>query len=153
MTTAQFHWPDGHTGGASPSREMLAVGGWHLRLLVRGSAWVKNPYIKKCFLEPPAPKATRGDVPSQLDWAMGAIHKMAATLGDSPTARVLRGNFSSQRSLPHLAKHFFFGFLFLLRAKKPHTNKNLSGSTLPSRHNAHFASTGLRYRIKVCENS
>ena len=60
---------------------------------------------------------------------MGAIHKMAATLGDSPTARVLRGNFSSQRSLPHLAKHFFLGFLFLLRAKKPQTKENLSGST------------------------
>ena len=81
--------------------------------------------------------------------AMGAIHKMAATLGDSPTARVLRGNFSSQRSLPHLAKHFFLSFLFLLRAKKPHTNENLSGSTPPSRHNADFASTGLRYQIKV----
>ena len=38
---------------------------------------------------------------------MGAIHKMAVTLGDSPTVRALRGNFSSQRSLPHLAKHFF----------------------------------------------
>ena len=45
---------------------MLAVGGWHLRLLVRGSAWVKNPYIKKCFLEPTAPKATRGDVQASL---------------------------------------------------------------------------------------
>ena len=80
---------------------------------------------------------------------MGAIHKMAATLGDSPTARVLRGNFASQSSLPHLAKHFFLGFLFLLRAKKPHTNENLSGSTPSSRHNADFCSTGLRYRIKV----
>ena len=69
---------------------------------------------------------------------MGAIHKMAATLGDSPAARALRGNFSSQRSLPHLAKHFSLGFLFLLRAKKPHTNENLSGSTPPSRHNADF---------------
>ena len=49
---------------------------------------------------------------------MGAIHKMAATLGDSPTARALRGNFSSQRSLPHLAKHFSLGFLLLLRGKK-----------------------------------
>ena len=84
---------------------------------------------------------------------MGAIHKMAATLGNSPTARVLRGNFSSQRSLPHLAKHFFLGFLFLLLAKKPHTNENLSGSTPPSRHNADFAPTGLRCRIKVWENS
>ena len=74
---------------------------------------------------------------------MGAIHKMAATLGDSPTARVLRGNFSSQRSLPHLAKHFFLGFLFLLRAKKPHTNENLSGSTPASRHNPDFASMGV----------
>ena len=45
---------------------MLAVGGWHLRLLVRGSAWVKNSYIKKCFLEPTAPKATRGDVQASL---------------------------------------------------------------------------------------
>ena len=63
---------------------------------------------------------------------------MAATLGDSPTARALRGNFSSQPSLPHLAKHFFLSFLFLLRAKKPNTNKILSGSTPPSRHNADF---------------
>ena len=69
---------------------------------------------------------------------MGAIHKMAANLGDSPTARALRGNFSGQRSLPHLAKHFSLGFLFLLRAKKPHTNENLSGLTPPSRHNAEF---------------
>ena len=69
---------------------------------------------------------------------MGAIHKMAATLGDSPIARALRGNFSSQRSLSHLAKHFSLGFLFLLRAKKPHTNENLSGSTPPSSHNADY---------------
>ena len=73
-----------------------------------------------------------------LNGAMGAIHKMAATLGDSPTARALRGNFSSQRSLPHLAKHFSLGFLFLLWAKKPRTNKNLSGSIPPSRRNADF---------------
>ena len=70
--------------------------------------------------------------------AMGAIHKMAATLGDSPTARALRGNFSSQRSLPHQAKHVSLGFLFLLRVNKPHTNENLSGSTPPFRHNADF---------------
>ena len=57
---------------------------------------------------------------------MGAIHKMAATLGYSPTARATRGNFSSQRGLPHLAKHFFLGFLFLLRAKQNHTNQHLS---------------------------
>ena len=69
---------------------------------------------------------------------MGAIHKMAATLGDSPTARALRGNFSALRSLPHLAKHFFLGFLFILRAKKHHTNENLFGSDTPSRHNADF---------------
>ena len=69
---------------------------------------------------------------------MGAIHKMAATLGDSPTARALRGNFSSQRSLQHLAKHFSLGFLLLLRAKKPRTNKNLSGSIPSSRRNADF---------------
>ena len=74
---------------------------------------------------------------------MGAIHKMAATLGDSP----LRGNFSSQRSLPHLAKHFFLGFLFLLRAKKPHTNENLSGSTPLLVTMLIFAFKGLRYRI------
>ena len=66
--------------------------------------------------------------------AMGAIHKMAATLGDSPSARPLRGNFSSLRCLPHLAKYFFLGFLFLLRAEKNH----LFGSTHPSRHNADF---------------
>ena len=71
-------------------------------------------------------------------WLMGAIHKMAATLGDSPSARPLRGNFSSQRSLPHLAKHSFLGFLFLLGAKKHHANQNLFGSTPPSRHNAEF---------------
>ena len=46
--------------------------------------------------------------------SMGAIHKMATTLGDSPSARALRGNFSSQRSLPYLAKPFFLVFLFLL---------------------------------------
>ena len=48
---------------------------------------------------------------------MGAIHKMAATLGDYPTVRALRGNFSTHLSLPRLAKHFFFGFLFLFWAK------------------------------------
>ena len=85
--------------------------------------------------------------------AMGAIHKMAATLGDSPAARSLRGNFSSQRSLPHLAKHFSLGFLFLLRAQKPHTNENLSGSTPLLVTMLIFAFTGLRYRIKVWENS
>ena len=69
---------------------------------------------------------------------MGAIHKIAATLGDSPCARPLRGNFSSQSSLLHLAKHSFLGFLFLLRAKKHHANQNLFGSTTPSRHNADF---------------
>ena len=80
---------------------------------------------------------------------------MAATLGESPTARVLRGNFSSQRCLPPIAKHFFLGFLFLLRAKKPHTNENLSGSTPSSRHNADFcfnrakvSDKGLRELLK-----
>ena len=69
---------------------------------------------------------------------MGAIHKMAATLGDSPAARALRGNFYGQPGLPHLAKHFFPGFLVLLPVKKPHTNEILSGSTSPCRHNADF---------------
>ena len=70
---------------------------------------------------------------------MGAIHKMAATLGgDTRTARALRGTYSSQPGHPNLAKHFFLGFLFPLRAKEPNTNKNLSGSTPPSRHNADF---------------
>ena len=78
---------------------------------------------------------------------MGAIHKMAATLGDSPSARALRGNFSSQRSVPLLAKHFFLGFLFLLRAKKPHTNKNLSGSTPLLVTMLIFAFKGLSYWI------
>ena len=80
---------------------------------------------------------------------------MAATLGDSPTGRALQDNFSSQRSLPHLAKHFFLGFLFILRAKKPHTNENLSGSTPPSHHNADFcfhrakvSDKGLRELLK-----
>ena len=74
----------------------------------------------------------------EMFWQWGAIHKMAATLGDSPTARALRmwGNFPSHRSLPHLAKHFYLGFLFLLWAKKHHTNQSLFRSTLPSRHNA-----------------
>ena len=72
---------------------------------------------------------------------------MAATLGDSPIARALRGNFSSQRSLPHLAKHFSLGFLFLLRAKKPQTNKNLSGSIPPPRHNACFC----LYKAKISD--
>ena len=62
---------------------------------------------------------------------------MAATLGDSPAMRALRGNFYGQPGLPHLAKHFFPGFLVLLPVRKPHTNENLSGST-PSRHNADF---------------
>ena len=69
---------------------------------------------------------------------MVAIHKMAATLGDSPAARALRGNFYRQPGLPHLAKHFFPGFLVLLPVKKPHNNEYLSGSTPPSRHNADF---------------
>ena len=33
---------------------------------------------------------------------------------------------------------FFLGFLFLLRAKKPQNNENISGSTSPSRHNDDF---------------
>ena len=70
-------------------------------------------------------------------WSMRAIHKMAATLGDFPAARALRGNFYGQPGLPHLAKHFFPGFLVLLPVKKPHTNENLSGLT-PPRHNADF---------------
>ena len=80
---------------------------------------------------------------------------MAATLGDSPTARVLRGNFPSQRSLPHLAKHFFLGFLFLFLAKKPQTKENLSGSTPPFSsqcwfcfHRAKVSDKGLRELLK-----
>ena len=49
-----------------------------------------------------------------------------------------RGPCGATSLLPHLAKLFFLGFLFLLRAKKPHTNENLPGSTPPSRHNADF---------------
>ena len=45
-----------------------------------------------------------------LSFKMGAIHKMAATLGGYPTARALWGNFSSRRSLLHPAKHFFLVF-------------------------------------------
>ena len=68
-----------------------------------------------------------------------SIHKMAATLGDSPYREGPAGQLlQSAGSLPHLAKHFSLGFLFLLRAKKPHTNKNLSGLIPPSRHNADF---------------
>ena len=68
----------------------------------------------------------------------GGYSQNGRKLGGFPYREGLRGNFSSQRSLPHLAKHFSLGFLFLLRAKKPHTNENLSGLTLPSRHNADF---------------
>ena len=71
----------------------------------------------------------------RLVFWMGAIHKMAATLGDSHAARALRGSFYGQPGLPHLAKHFFPGFLVLLQEKKPLTNENLSGST-PPRQNA-----------------
>ena len=56
---------------------------------------------------------------------METIHKMAATFGGSPTTRALRSNLCSQRILPHLAKHFFLGFFFILQARKHHTNKNL----------------------------
>ena len=83
-------------------------------------------------------QSLRAELQSLRAESMGAIHKMAATLGDSPTARSLPGNFSSQRSLPHLAEHFFLDFLVLLRAKRPHTNENLFGSTSPSRHKADF---------------
>ena len=61
---------------------------------------------------------------------------MAATLGIPQPREPC--NFSVQRSLQHLLKHFFLGFLFLLRAKRHHTNQNLFGSTPPSRHNADF---------------
>ena len=76
---------------------------------------------------------------------------MAATLGDTPTARALRGTSSSQPCLPHLAKHFFLGFLFPFWAKEPNTNK-----MFPPRHlllvtMLIFAFTGLRYRINVWE--
>ena len=73
---------------------------------------------------------------------MGAIHEVAATFGDSPTTITLRGSFSSQRSLPHLAKHFFLGFLFLSQAKRTHINDNILGSTPPYRHNADFCFHG-----------
>ena len=68
----------------------------------------------------------------------GGYSQNGRNLGDSPIARALQGNFSSQRSLPHIAKHFSLGFLSLLRAKKPRTNENLSGSTSPFRHNADY---------------
>ena len=65
-----------------------------------------------------------------LPFPMGAIHKMAPTLGDSSAARALRGNFYGQpgllAGLPHLAKHFCPGFLVLLPVKKPHTIKRKS---------------------------
>ena len=61
------------------------------------------------------------------DYHNGGYSQNGRNLGDSPTARALRGNFSSQRSPLHLAKDFFLGFLFLLRVKRPHTNENLSG--------------------------
>ena len=83
---------------------------------------------------------------------MGAIHKMATTLGDSPAARALRGNFSSQRSLPHLAKHFFFGFLFLLRAKKASCQPKSFGSTPLVITMLVFAFTGQNDQRKVREN-
>ena len=85
----------------------------------------------------------------------GGYSQNGRSLGDSPTARALRCNFSSQRSLPHLAKHFFLGYLFLFLAKKPHTNENFSGLTPPSRHNADFgfhraniSDKGLRELLK-----
>ena len=69
---------------------------------------------------------------------MRAVQNMAVALENSPTARALRGNFSRQRSLPHLAKHFFHGFLCQFREKKHHSNENLLGPTPPYRHNADF---------------
>ena len=92
----------------------------------------------KLYPPPPPPATTHRNFKQQNISKMGAIHKMAATLGDSPAARALRGNFYGQPGLPHLAKHFFPGFLVLLPVKKPHTNENLSGSTPPSRQNADF---------------
>ena len=80
---------------------------------------------------------------------MGPIHKVAGALGDSPTTRALQGNFSSHCSLPQLAKHFFLRFLFLLWAKKPHTNENRSGSTPLLVTMLTLAFTGLSDRIKV----
>ena len=68
---------------------------------------------------------------------MGAIHKMAATFGDSPAARALRGNFYGQPGLPHLAKHFFPGFLVLLPEKSLILTK-IFPARPPSRHNADF---------------
>ena len=57
---------------------------------------------------------------------------MACNLGGFPFREAPRGNFSSQRNLPHLAKHFFLAFLFLLRAKSLRKSFRLD---TPFRHN------------------
>ena len=68
----------------------------------------------------------------------GGYSQKGHNLGDSPTARALQGNLSTQRSLPHLAKHFFPGFLFLLWAKKASYQRKYFLLDTPSFHNADF---------------
>ena len=74
----------------------------------------------------------------------GAIHKWPQSWG----LPCREGNFSSQGILPHLTKHFFLGFLFLLWAKKPHTNEKRFGSP-PSRHNADFSFYNDREKLSL----
>ena len=78
---------------------------------------------------------------------------MAANLGDSPTTRALRGNFSCQRSLPHLAKHWSLGFSSSCGPKSLIPTKIFPAWYQLLVTLLMFAFTWLRYRIKVCENS
>ena len=86
----------------------------------------------------------------------GGYSQNGSNLRGSPYHKALRGDYSSQRNLLHLAKHFFLGFLFLLRANKPRTNKKSFRLDTHSRHNADFCSHRAMikvWEIKVWENS
>ena len=83
----------------------------------------------------------------------GGYIQNGRNLGDPPTVRTLRGNFSTQCSLPHQAKHFFLGFLFVLQANK----SIIPTKIFLARHPLLvtmliFAFTGLNDRKKVWEN-
>ena len=80
---------------------------------------------------------------------MGAIHKMAATLGDFPTARALRGNFSSR-----VVRRIWPSTSLLVFSSSCGQKSLIQTKIFPARHPLLvtmliFAFTGLRYRIKA----
>ena len=111
------------------------------------------------WLQAPQPEY-QGSGVDDLSQATRGYSQNGRNLEVSPTTRAMRGNFSNQRRLLHLAKHVFLGFLFFLQEKKSHTNENLFGSTAPSLHRADFcfyrakwSEKGLREPLRLASHS